>query len=315
MFWPASKLTSQVVRHRRQQFLASSPSILSLPVVVVGNLTVGGTGKTPLIIYLIEQLRARGLRVGVVSRGYGGIGPYPLRVTRETSAHEAGDEPVMIVRRTGVPLVVDTQRVRGAAWLADTEKLDIMLSDDGLQHYRLPRQLEIVVIDGERGFGNGNLLPMGPLREPLERLASIPFAVINGEPGTKLKAQLARFPHLACFKMDIKPSQWRKLGSSLPVDVPFKPDDRVVALAGIGNPARFFQTLNTLEIAHQPLVFPDHHCFSEQDLLVIQTSKVVMTEKDSVKIRPEWLPDAWYLPVDADITGTLADDILRALTI
>jgi tetraacyldisaccharide 4'-kinase len=315
LFWPASRLTGSVVQRKREQFLRHPPDALNVPIVIVGNLTVGGTGKTPLLLYLIEALQARGLRVGVISRGYGGRGPFPLWVTASTSASACGDEPAMIARRTQVPLVVDPDRQQAARYLLQQTNVDILLSDDGLQHYRLPRQLEIVVIDGQRGFGNAELLPMGPLREPLTRLESIPLAVINGSASADLNALLGAFPALKCSTMRIRPGTIRRLDGSEEAQPNRFKARPVTALAGIGNPERYFNTLKSLGISFKTAVFADHHRYSPADFLPYQQDTVIMTEKDAVKVPSDWLADGWYLAVDADITGTLVDDIIRALSL
>ncbi len=303
------------MQRKRERFLRHPPESLIVPVVIVGNLTVGGTGKTPLLLYLIKALQDRGLRVGVISRGYGGRGPFPLWVTAATSASACGDEPAMIARRTHVPLVVDPDRQQAARYLLQQTQVDILLSDDGLQHYRLPRQLEIVVIDGQRGFGNAELLPMGPLREPLARLESIPLAVINGPASPELSALLGAFPELKCSTMRIQPGTIRRLDGSETAATSQFEARQVVALAGIGNPERFFNTLKSLTISFKTAVFADHHRYVLADFLPYQQDTVIMTEKDAVKVPPDWLADAWYLAVDADITGTLVDDIIRALSL
>lgn len=315
LFWPISKVTEAVVKRKRQRYARHPPSPLPVPVVVIGNLSVGGTGKTPLLLHLIDALRKRGLKVGVISRGYGGHAHYPLWVTPASPATECGDEPALIARRTGVPLVVDPDRYRAAQFLLQKNQLDIVLSDDGLQHYRLARQLEVVVIDGARGFGNGRLLPMGPLREPLQRLSSIPIAVINGTPTPALQQQLSRCDRMQIHRMNIKPGKFRRLAGSDEASAQRFADRTVTALAGIGNPARFFNTLNSLKISHHPVEFADHHRYTQAELLPFQSATVIMTEKDAVKIDSNWLADGWYLSVDAEVSGALADDIMRALSL
>lgn len=315
LFWPTSKLTECVVQHKRENYERHPPKALPVPVVVIGNLTVGGTGKTPLLLHLIDAFVAKGLKVGVVSRGYRGKARYPLWVTADTPAIDCGDEPAMIARRAKVPVVVDPDRARAAEYLLKRAKVDLLLSDDGLQHYRLRRQLEVLVIDGARGFGNEHLLPMGPLREPLARLASIRFAVVNGAPNAALNQTLARFPALAVYPMHIQPGKIRRLdGSGTAEPEQFKANP-VTALAGIGNPSRFFNTLKSMGIRFETAIFADHHHYSASELQPYQLTTVIMTEKDAVKIQSEWLKDAWYLSVDANITGALADDIMRALSL
>ncbi|HEX5842164.1 MAG TPA: tetraacyldisaccharide 4'-kinase, partial [Pseudomonas sp.] len=180
---PLECLYRAVVQRKRARFLAGEGEIYRapVPVVVVGNITVGGTGKTPMILWLIEHCRSLGLRVGVVSRGYGAQPPHlPWRVQAEQSASVAGDEPLLIVQRSGVPLMIDPDRSRAVAALLAAESLDLILSDDGLQHYRLARDLELVLIDAARGLGNQRCLPAGPLREPAERLQSVDALLYNG---------------------------------------------------------------------------------------------------------------------------------------
>ncbi len=227
---PLEALYRRVARRKRQRFLAGQGSIhrAPVPVIVVGNLTVGGTGKTPMILWLIGHLRARGLKVGVVSRGYGATPPsLPWRVRASDTAAVAGDEPLLIVQRTGVALVTDPDRGRAVERLLAEESLDVILSDDGLQHYRLARDLELVMVDAARGFGNGRCLPAGPLREPLERLAEVDAVIHNG----------AAVDPADGFGLTLQPSALVNLrsGETRPLDF-FPPGQRLHALAGIGNP-------------------------------------------------------------------------------
>ncbi|CBL46898.1 Putative tetraacyldisaccharide 4\'-kinase [gamma proteobacterium HdN1] len=338
LFWPASQLAERVVNHRRNKAQVSaqkyhedlengsenSHAQRNPPVIVIGNLTVGGTGKTPLILFLVNALQARGLHVGVISRGFGGKASYPLSVTRETPASLSGDEPALIVRRTGVRMVVDPDRARAAKYLiaqsvAADAPLDLILSDDGMQHYGLQREIEILVVDGARGFGNQRMLPMGPLREPLDRLESLRFAVINGSPSPALLKILAEKPRLSVYPMQIQPGKFRRLGSSETAAPEYFQGREycqgreLCALAGIGNPERFFKTLGDLGIHAKKQIFSDHHHYCEADLLPFRNDTIIMTEKDAVKIQPSWLNDAWYLSVDAEVTEALVSDILSVL--
>ena len=290
---PLESLYRRVVQGKRARFLAGEGDIYQapVPVVVVGNITVGGTGKTPLILWLIEHCRRSGLRVGVVSRGYGAKPPQlPWRVEADHSAEVAGDEPLLIVQRCGVPLMIDPDRSRAVKALLAAETLDLILSDDGLQHYRLARDLELVLIDAARGLGNRRCLPAGPLREPVERLQSVDALLFNGaaadrEDGFAFRLQPAALVNLLT-------------GERQPVDH-FSPGQQMHAVAGIGNPQRFFKTLETLH--WQPIhhAFADHAPYSAEVLNFTPSLPLVMTEKDAVKCRAFAQHDWWYLAVDA----------------
>ena len=290
---PLEWLYRAVVQRKRQRFLAGqSPSYRApVPVIVVGNITVGGTGKTPLILYLIEHCRARGLRVGVVSRGYGAQPPsVPWRVTAEQSADEAGDEPLLLVQRSGVALMIDPDRARAVQALLSAEPLDLILCDDGLQHYRLARDLELVLIDAVRGLGNGRCLPAGPLREPQARLQSVDAVLFNGASADSAEG----------FGFTLQPTALVNVasGERQSLDV-FAPGQAVHAVAGIGNPQRFFRTLEALNwrpIAH---AFADHATYSAASLDFSPSLPLLMTEKDAVKCRAFAQSDWWYLAVDA----------------
>ncbi|MDT0501207.1 MULTISPECIES: tetraacyldisaccharide 4'-kinase [unclassified Halomonas] len=263
-----------------------------VPVVVVGNLTLGGTGKSPLVAWLVEHLNGHGWRPGILSRGYGGQGAeYPQLVEATTPAAVCGDEPRMLADQTGVPVVVDPERPRGARRLLEAG-CDILVSDDGLQHLALGRDLELVVVDGVRGFGNGRCLPAGPLREPLSRLESIDAMLVNGDPRVALPLDGRR--------MTLVPSGWRRLadGRRYPIDeTPFA--GPVHAVAGIGRPARFFDTLRGLGVEVIPHPFGDHHLFRADELHFEDGRPLAMTAKDAVKCRDLAPDDSWVLEVEA----------------
>lgn len=290
---PLEWLYRRVVRGKRQAFVAGRGDIYRapVPVIVVGNITVGGTGKTPLILWLIEHCRRRGLRVGVVSRGYGAQPPQlPWRVRAEHSAAEAGDEPLLLVQRSGVPLVIDPQRSRAVQALLAQEALDLILCDDGLQHYRLARDLELVLIDATRGLGNRRCLPAGPLREPVERLAEVDAVLFNGAGADSEEGYAFRLQPTALVNL--------RSGARAALDH-FPSGQAVHAVAGIGNPQRFFNTLEALNwrpIAH---AFADHASYSPQLLSFSPPLPLLMTEKDAVKCRAFAADDWWYLAVDA----------------
>lgn len=260
------------------------------PVIVVGNLTVGGTGKTPLVIWLCAQLRVWGFHPGIVARGYGGNSPrWPRAVTPQSDPREVGDEPVMIAAATGCPVSVGPDRVPAARALLAGGSVNVIVSDDGLQHYRLARDIEICVVDGARRFGNGRCLPAGPLREPVSRLASVDLVIANGEPSGNE------------HRMRVIVAALRNLATGAHATLTDLPRDRPVhAVAGIGNPARFFDLLrNTgLPVIEHP--FPDHHAFRPADLDFSDREPVLMTAKDAVKCRPFAQPWHWALDVTAE---------------
>mgnify|MGYP000105791646 FL=1 len=290
---PLESLYRWVVDGKRARFLAGQGDIYKapVPVIVVGNITVGGTGKTPLILWMIDYCRRRGLRVGVVSRGYGATPPsLPWRVAAGQSAAQAGDEPLLIVKRTGVPLMIDPDRSRAVRALLAQEPLDLILSDDGLQHYRLARDLELVLIDAARGLGNRRCLPAGPLREPVERLQSVDALLYNGAADDRDDG----------YAFQLQPSALVNLlsGERHPVDH-FPEGQALHAVAGIGNPQRFFRTLEGLHWRPVPHAFADHAVFSAEALAFTPALPIVMTEKDAVKCASFAAPDWWYLAVEA----------------
>lgn len=300
---PLSVLYGAVVAVRRWLYrtgvLASVR--VGVPVIVVGNVTVGGTGKTPLTLALIERLRAAGFRPGVVSRGYGGKAGYPLRLDATTPPAAAGDEPVMLHRRSGVPLVVDPVRSRAARHLLANSDCDVVICDDGLQHLALARDIEIAVVDGTRGLGNGHLLPAGPLREPARRLAQVDLVVVNAEGGD--------WP--GAHRMRLLPDALRPVAAG--AGMPPRPGDRVHAVAGIGNPARFFLQLESLGFVVVRHAFPDHHAYAAADLAFGDALPVVMTEKDKVKCEGIAPANAWYLPVSAKLPEPFYESLMAAL--
>ncbi|MBL6751875.1 MAG: tetraacyldisaccharide 4'-kinase, partial [Nevskia sp.] len=268
-----------------------------VPVIVVGNITVGGTGKTPLVLWLVQHLRERGWRPGVVSRGYGGRAPaYPLRVTPATDPAACGDEPALLARSAGVPVAVAPDRVAAARLLVDGGEADIIVADDGLQHYRLARDLEICVVDGSRGLGNGELLPAGPLREPAGRLGTVDLVVVNG--GSWRAA--VGVPQVA-MQLDI--AEAVALADGFRRRLAAFAGQRVHAVAGIGNPQRFFDALSAagLQVTAHP--FPDHHRFTEMDLAFGDDLPVMMTEKDAVKCAALEPRRLWAVPARARLSA------------
>jgi tetraacyldisaccharide 4'-kinase len=283
---------------------------LPVPVVVIGNINVGGVGKTPLTVELVENLLQRGTRVGIISRGYGGSHRQAVEVRPDSLAGDVGDEPLLLAA-AGAPVVVGRDRVAAGRLLLKLHPdLELILTDDGLQHYRLARDLEIVVLDGGRGIGNGRLLPNGPLRESVRRLETVDALVVNGA----LRVPLPPVHRLPCFRMTLEPGAFYSLAQpQIKRQADYFFDKRVVALAGIGNPARFFNTLHDLGVVpERELSFPDHHDFQPDDVPV-DVDAVMVTAKDAVKMRRINHDKLWVLPVTARISPDLADWILARL--
>lgn len=271
---------------------------LPVPVLVVGNISLGGTGKTPVVIALVEWLRAQGRHPGVVSRGYGGNGGAPERLGEMPDPARVGDEPALIRQRTGVPVAVGRDRVASARLLLEAG-VDIVLADDGLQHYRLQRDLELCVIDGVRRFGNGWVLPAGPLREPLARLDTVDFRICNG--GT---------PAADEFALVLHGDTARALHDGAERPLRHFAGTCVHAVAGIGHPRRFFDSLRTHGIDVIEHAFPDHHAYTAADLAFGDAHAVLMTEKDAVKCRRFAIASWWCVPVRA----ILPDAFYQALS-
>lgn len=273
---------------------------LPVPVVVVGNLTVGGSGKTPFVLWLAESLRELGWRPGIISRGYGGAGEAVRSVTSASDASLVGDEPLLLARRSCLPVFVGRDRMATAqALLQSHPECNVIISDDGLQHYRLRRDAEIVIFDG-RGSGNSKLLPAGPLREPLSRLATVTAVVWNGgNGGSATAAAKFRIPE---FSMRLLGCRFLSLHDASRFCTPENFHGKEVhAIAGIGDPSRFFAQLDALSIRFQPHPFPDHFSYEADDLAFARDGVILMTEKDAVKCRHLGLGEAWVLPVDAQI--------------
>ena len=286
---------------------------LPVPVVVVGNIFVGGTGKTPLTIWLAQQLRNAGYRPGVLSRGYGANVEVPRLVTADSRPEEVGDEPLLIASHAGCPMAVGRNRAAaGAMLLRAHPEVDLLLLDDGLQHYALARDVEVMLFDG-RGAGNGFMLPAGPLREPLSRRRDV--TVINGAgsaPGVAPDA----------FRMSLKGDMAVQLTQpdrriSLAELAGQRPAPRIAAAAGIGNPERYFGMLEAAGLRFSRLPLPDHHAFHDNPFARLDADVILITEKDAVKCRhSEPLrndPRLWFVPVEAVIDVALVDTIVEKL--
>jgi tetraacyldisaccharide 4'-kinase len=285
------------------------------PVVVVGNLTVGGTGKTPLVIWLARHLTERGLRVGIVSRGYGSEAAEAPRQVNETSNwQDVGDEPLLLYRGTQCLTLIGRDRVAAAQALV-TRGVDVIVSDDGLQHLRLARDCAIVVIDGTRGFGNGRMLPAGPLREPVSHVADADVIVING---VAEHSSLRRVSSIEAGPIEARALQMTLLpGDAVRLDgrEPPRPLEAfrgrsVHAVAGIGNPARFFRDLRARGLDVIEHAFPDHHPYTAQELSFGDDLPVLMTEKDAVKCASFADPRLWSIPTTATFSEAQARELL-----
>lgn len=301
---PIAFLFQQTVKIRRslyrKQWLRSVA--FPLPIIVVGNINIGGTGKTPLVIWLAQLLKKHGYRPSIISRGYGNqLTQYPHWVTAASDATVVGDEAVLLATHTGCPMVVDSSKVRGVRYLLENSDTNVVLSDDGLQHYQLARDIEIAVVDGERRFGNGFCLPAGPLREPISRLAEVDFIVNNSGEAGALEYQMKLVPQLLHSVIDNNVQQ----------PLTFLEGKEIHAVAGIGNPRRFFNMLQQLQLNFNEHVFPDHYQYHVDDINFSADAIVLMTEKDAVKCVSFADHRHWYLPVKAQVEPKLAENILR----
>lgn len=300
---PFSMLYRFLVALRRASFRAGLLRTIALPVpvIVIGNITVGGTGKTPLVAWFSRWLQTQGYRPGIVARGYGGRATsWPQSVTVDSDPSLVGDEPVLLARASGSPVSVGPDRVQAGLSLIRSG-CNVILSDDGLQHYRLARDIEIAVIDGERRFGNGFCLPAGPLREPVSRLASVPFRVVNG----------AAHPDEYAMTLG-EEGFWDLKGVRASVEAEYFRGRRVHAVAAIGNPGRFFDHLRRLQVDVIEHPFPDHHAFVSTDLAFGDGADIIMTEKDAVKCERLGI-SAWYMKVSARPDPRLAEQVLKRL--
>lgn len=283
-----------------------------VPIVVIGNIAIGGTGKTPLAVALLTQLKEAGFNPAVISRGYGGNQIGPLVLNNHSPA-EVGDEPVLIYQRTQCPVAIGSERVEVIrTLLAAHPEVDVILSDDGLQHYRMARDVECVVIDGARGLGNLACLPAGPLREMPERLEEVDHIIVNGQLQYQLpdyldlqNVQFTRMTLEATHAVNMTTGERRALGDFA--------SSTVHAVAGIGNPQRFFDTLAASHISTLRHPFADHHPYAATDFVFDDELAVLMTEKDAVKCTQFAKDNWWYVPIDATLDGPLVQNLIEKL--
>jgi tetraacyldisaccharide 4'-kinase len=312
LLYPISLLFAFVAAVRRQLY---QKDILKsygagAPIIVVGNITVGGSGKTPLVLWLCRELQRLGKSPGIISRGYGGKSEsWPQAVTATTDPYMVGDEAVLLAQRSGCPMVVGPDRVAAAQMLHAQYGVDLIISDDGLQHYRMQRELELAVVDGVRRFGNGWLLPAGPLREPVSRLQRVDFVINNGG----VPQQLGQHFEMA---MSLQPQQLYNLKSGESSEISefiMRFGSRVHAVAGIGHPARLFRLLSELGFTVNEHPFADHHPYQQRELLLTPQLPIIMTEKDAVKCQQFNLDNLWVLPVEAVVRAGFAEEIIQQL--
>ena len=306
ILFPLSLVFRLLVALRRDMYrngMLASEQLL-LPVIVIGNITVGGTGKTPLTLALAQQLAERGWHPLIVSRGFGGTAQRPQQVSGASNPLEVGDEPLLMARRNICPVWIGRDRAKAARTALQAHpQCNVVLCDDGLQHYRLQRDAEIAVIDGERRFGNGRMLPAGPLREPESRLRDVDAVVVNGGAAAAgqypMRLSGERFYSLLDPGNNVGAEHFRNKKNH--------------AVAGIGDPQRYFRHLETLGIPFTPHPFPDHHPYRATDLSFIDCDAILLTEKDAVKCAAFADQRYWVLRVDAQIDPALTEHILRKI--
>jgi tetraacyldisaccharide 4'-kinase len=306
VLFPISLLFWMLARVRRTLYRVGVLESVKLPVpvIVAGNITAGGSGKTPLVLWLAEALISRGYCPGIISRGYGGTNTQPHEVIPNGTPESSGDEPLLMAKRNLCPVWVGRDRAAaGEALLNAHPECDVLISDDGLQHYRLKRDVEIVVVDGQRRFGNGLILPAGPLREGTSRLKEANAVVING--GEAKPGEYAMTLHGARLTNLLNPGVTRQPGD-------FR-NARLAAIAGIGNPQRFFNHLKALNLDVKPLAFPDHYRYVASDLEFPGIDALLMTEKDAVKCAQFANEKHWVLRVDAELDAALLQNILKRI--
>jgi len=301
LLWPLSLLykTFFVLNRRLYQLGIKRRYRAPVPVIVVGNITVGGTGKTPLVIFLVEALREHGFKPAVISRGYSGKAPeYPLEVTEQTPVAYCGDEPTLIAKRTGVPMCVGPSRQSSIELLLKKHSIDVIVSDDGLQHFALQRDIEMCVVDDASPLTNTNLLPAGPFREAKSRLLNVDFVIHHGGDSG--------------ICMQLEASNPRPVIQKLENEIKLDTRQKVHAVAGIGNPQRFFDTCVSIGLTIEKHSFPDHHLFTPADI-DFGDSQVIMTEKDAVKSLGFADQRHWYIPVNAKLTDGFTDRLIETL--
>lgn len=310
---PLSWLYAAITGLRRHLYKTGLWRIHSagVPVIVIGNITTGGTGKTPLTVWLVRALKERGFSPGIVSRGYrGDVGSIPVEATAKSDPAVVGDEPVLLAKRCDCPIFVHPDRVAAARMLRQ-KGVNVIIADDGLQHYRLARDVEIAVVDGERLWGNERLLPAGPLREPLSRLHGVSHVFVQGV--NKASSVPGLTDGMSVTEFSLRPMEVGRLDGAESMSLNDFRGKRVHAVAAIGNPDRFFDSLEEfgMDVVRHP--FPDHATLTEVDLSFEDQGDVLMTEKDAVKCNWPGNENFWYVPVEAVISSSKETSIMNQI--
>lgn len=301
------------ISQRRKRRLQASAYKSAVPLVVVGNISVGGTGKTPTIISLVKYLQARGMTPGIVSRGYGRINKSQLLVTGNSVYQDVGDEPMVIYAATRCSIAVGLDRTKCIETLI-SQGCDLVLADDGLQHYEMARDKEIIVIDGERLFGNGHLLPVGPLRESPIRLDEADWVLINMQEGKDAAPLLSSIP--SAYIMSVQPSGITRISSGEQYRLDFLSTLGVVAaVVGLGNPNKFFHSLDVLGVKYEKYIFPDHHQYTLEDFISIGNRTILMTEKDAVKCKDYVGSNAFFLNIEMQLPHVFLEEFYQTINI
>jgi len=317
MLKPLERLFRYLAR-RRKNNLQNQSYLPSVPTIIVGNISVGGTGKTPIVIALVRYLQEKGHSPGVVSRGYGRKDQSLQIVEKGSKVEVVGDEPLLIFNEARCPVAVHADRSLASKTLIEQKKVNILIADDGLQHYRLDRHIEIAVVDGQRLFGNGHCLPVGPLREPIERLNDVHCVIVNNGNEKQIKPLSLQTVDTPLFYADVHPVIWRSVSGNKELPLDAFSQVTVHAVAGIGQPEKFFLSLEALDIFFERHEFPDHHNYQSDDFrFLFEKDKIdkheqkpcLMTSKDAVKCRGFDLPNSWYL----DIRLQLPSEFYKAL--
>lgn len=299
---PLAWLYRAVIAIRRCWYRAVKLERFDVPIIIIGNITVGGTGKTPLLIWLVQFLRQQGFTPGIISRGYGGQAQtWPQWVDADSNALEVGDEAVVIARQTACPMAVGPVRTDDVKLLLQHSRCDVIVADDGLQHYALARDIEIVVIDGQRRSGNGRCLPAGPLREPEARLQEVDLTIVNG---SAMAGELA-MNVIGDHAVNLKTGEQKPLTDFV--------GQHCHALAGIGNPQRFYQLLENKGLTINSQSFPDHHVYRSGDLTFADDAPVLMTEKDAVKCAALASDNTWFVPIGAQPDVEFGEKLMALL--
>lgn len=304
---PLTAIFCLLSKIRRWQCERQRTEFADTPIIIVGNITVGGTGKTPMVVKLVELLKQAGYSPGIISRGYKGTAKkWPQSVTASTSTDLVGDEPVLLAARSNVPVVVGPDRNTDIRYIINKFACDVVISDDGMQHYKMPRDIEIAVIDGDRLFGNGWCLPAGPLRERISRLKDCKFRVLNGDGSNQSN-------DLITHSMQLQGNVLKNVSNDTTLALNELTETTVHAVTGIGNPDRFFKQLEKANIDVIPHGFADHHLFRKSDIVFGDDYPVIMTEKDAVKCRQFQTENCWYLPVEARLSNSFEQDLMTEL--